>query len=70
MDSSRGSGGCGSGQDRGVGDKEVCKVDGQGGHKGSGRVVLIFDSLFISLHVSLTIILTINVRLLHTSTLS
>ncbi len=46
----------------GVGNKEGCKVGGQGGCKGGGRVVLIFDSL--------TIILTINVRLLHTSMLS
>ncbi len=68
-----GSGGGGSrgcGWSGGVGDKDGRKVGGQGGCKDGGRVVLIFDSLLISLHFSLTIILTINVRLLCTSTLS
>ncbi len=59
-----GGGGCshGSSWSGGVGDEEGCKVGGQGSCKGGGREVLIFDSL--------TIILTINVRLLHTSMLS
>jgi hypothetical protein len=62
VDHGGGSGGHGSGRSGGVGDKEGCKVGGQGGCKGGGRVVLIFDSS--------TIILTINDRLSHTSTLS
>jgi hypothetical protein len=62
VDSGGGGGGHGSDRGGGVGDEEGCKVGGQGGCKGGGRVVLIFDSL--------TIILTINVRLSRTSTLS
>ncbi len=55
--------GCGGGGDRGsgqggsVGDEKDHKVGGQGSRKGGGRVVLIFDSLLISVHVNLTIIL-------------
>ncbi len=70
MDGGGGGGSGSSGQGVGVGDEEGCKVGGQGCCKGSGRVVLIFDSLLISLHFSLTIILTITVRLSHTSMLS
>ena len=70
VDSGRGGVGRGSGQSGGVSDEEGCDVGGQGGHEGGGRVVLIFDSLLISLHFSLTIILTINVILLRTSMLS
>ncbi len=65
-----GGGSRGSSRGGGVGDEKGCEVGGQGGCKGGGRVVLIFDSLLISLHFSLTIILTINVRLSGTSTLS
>ncbi len=57
-----GGGGRGCGWGGGVSDEEGCKVGGQGSCKGGGRVVLIFDSL--------TIILTINIRLSCTSTLS
>jgi hypothetical protein len=70
VDGGAGGGSRGSGWGGGVGDEEGCKVGGQGGCEGSGRVVLIFDSLLISLHFSLTIVLTIKVRLLRTSTLS
>jgi hypothetical protein len=69
VDSGRGGGGLGRGRGGGVGDEESCKVGGQGGREGGGKVFLIFDSLLISLHFSLTIILTINVRLPHNSTL-
>ncbi len=69
-----GGGGASGGHDRGggggVGGKDGCEGGGQGGREGSGRGVLIFDSLLISLYFSQTIILTINVRLLRTSTLS
>jgi hypothetical protein len=74
VDSGGGSGGHGVGHGGGwgggVGDEEGREVGGQGGREGGGGVVLIFDSLFISLHFSLPIILTINVRLSRTSTLS
>jgi hypothetical protein len=70
VDSGRGGVGRGSGRSGGVSDEEGCDVGGQGGREGGGRVVLIFDSLLISLHFSLTIILTTNVRLLRNSTLS
>ncbi len=62
VDGGGGGGGCGSSWGGIVGDKEGRGIGGQGGRKGGDRVVLIFDSL--------TIILTINVRLLRTSTLS
>jgi hypothetical protein len=70
VDGGRGGGSRGHGWGGNVGDKEGHEVGGQGGCKGSGRVVLICDSLLISLHFSLTIILTINVILLRTSMLS
>ncbi len=43
VDGGGGGGGHGSGRGAGVGDKEGCKVGGQGSHEASGRVVLIFD---------------------------
>jgi hypothetical protein len=70
VDGGRGGGGCGRGCGDGIGDEDGCEVGGQGCCKGGGRVVLIFDSFLISLHFSLTIILTMNVRLPRTSTLS
>ncbi len=63
-------GSCVCGCADGVGGKEGCEVGGQGGRQDGGRVVLIFDSLLISLNFSQTFILIINVRLPRTSTLS
>ncbi len=62
VDGGGGGGSRGSGWGGGIGDEEDWEVGGQGGCKGGGRVVFIFDSL--------TIILTINVRLSHISMLS
>jgi hypothetical protein len=52
VDGGGGGGGHASGWGGGVGDKEGCQVGSQGSCKGSGMVVLIFDSFFISLHFS------------------
>ncbi len=57
MDSGRGRGEGSCGRGGGVDGEEGPKVGDQGGCKGSGRVVLIFDSLLISLYFSQTIIL-------------
>jgi hypothetical protein len=45
VDSGRGGGSCGCGWGGGVSGKDSCKVGGQGGHEGGGRVVLIFYSI-------------------------
>ena len=70
MDGGGGGGGRGHGRGGSVSGKDGHEGGGQGGWEGGGRMVLIFDSLLISLHFSQAIILTINVRLPRTSTLS